>query len=163
MFLEHVVEAWADRASWWSSTIGGARTATSNLHRGGSRTRLLANGVRHGTHVGLLAPNGPEWVAGYFAVTRIGAVAIPLNTYSKPRELSWVIDHAGIEVLLTVDRHLGHDYLDRLESIAPGLAGQVAGQIHVESHPKLRSVWTWGAPGAPGPDRSTTSSCRAMP
>ena len=60
-----------------------------------------------------------------------------------------MIDHAGIEVLLTVDHHLGHDYVDRLESIAPGLIGQVAGQIHVESHPKLRSVWTWAATRPP--------------
>ncbi|HEU5305958.1 MAG TPA: class I adenylate-forming enzyme family protein [Acidimicrobiia bacterium] len=147
-FLDHVVEAWGDRElvvlDERRCTYRDVEAASRQLAKG-----LLANGVCRGTHVGLLAPNGPEWVAGYFAVTRIGAVAIPLNTYSKPRELSWVMEHAGVEVLLTVDRHLGHDYLDRLEVIASGLAGQVAGQIHVESHPKLRSVWTWAATDRP--------------
>ncbi len=148
VFLDHVVEAWGDRElvvlDERRCTYRDLEAASRQLAKG-----LLANGVRRGTHVGLLAPNGPEWVAGYFAVTRIGAVAIPLNTYSKPRELSWVMEHAGIEVLLTVDHHLGHDYLDRLEVIATGLAGQVAGKIHVESHPKLRSVWIWAATGRP--------------
>ena len=51
--------------SWWSSTIGAARTATSNCIAAAREPgALLATGVRHGTHVGVLAPNGPEWVAG---------------------------------------------------------------------------------------------------
>ena len=146
VFLEHVVEAWGDRElvvlDERRCTYRDLEAASRQLAKG-----LLANGVGRGTHVGLLAPNGPEWVAGYLAVTRIGAVAVLLNTYSKARELSWVMEHAGIEVLLTVDHHLGHDYLDRLEVIAPGLGHQVAGRIHLESHPELRSVWTWAAPG----------------
>ena len=142
-FLHHVADAWGDR----ELVVLGERRDTYHDTEAASRRlakALLANGVRRGTHVGLLAPNGPEWVVGYFAITRIGAVAIPLNTYSKPRELSWVMEHAAVEVLLTVDRHLGHDYVDRLESIAAGLADQVAGSIRIDSHPKLRSVWMWG-------------------
>jgi acyl-CoA synthetase (AMP-forming)/AMP-acid ligase II len=146
VFLDHVVDAWGDR----ELVVLGERRCTFREIEVASRQLakgLLAKGVGRGTHVGLLAPNGPEWVTGYFAVTRIGAVAIPLNTYSKPRELSWVIDHAGLETLLTVDHHLGHDYLDRLETIAPDLTDQVAGELHVESHPTLRSVWIWGRTG----------------
>jgi acyl-coenzyme A synthetase/AMP-(fatty) acid ligase len=47
-------------------------------------------------------------------------------------------------VLLTVDGHLGHDYLARLEQAVPGLAGQRHEGILLESHPYLRSIWTWG-------------------
>ena len=48
-------------------------------------------------------------------------------------------------MLLTVDAHLGHDYLDRLEHRRPR-PGRPGPRAHfVESHPYLRTVWTWGA------------------
>lgn len=105
---------------------------------------LLAAGAGKGTRVGLLAGNSPEWIVGWLGITRVGGVAILLNTYSKAKELSWVLRHSDAQVLLTVDSHLGHDYLARLEEAIPGLAEQTREQIFLESHPYLRSVWTWG-------------------
>jgi acyl-CoA synthetase (AMP-forming)/AMP-acid ligase II len=105
---------------------------------------LLAAGAGKGTRVGLLAGNSPEWIIGWLGITRIGAVAILLNTYNKATELGWVLRHADAQMLLTVETHLGHDYLDRLETAIPGLAEQSAEHIFLESHPYLRSVWTWG-------------------
>lgn len=105
---------------------------------------LLASGVGKGSRVALLAPNSPAWIVGWLAATRIGAVVPLLNTYSKARELGWILRHADAAALLTVDAHLGHDYLARLEQAAPDLAGQRHEQIFIESHPYLRSVWTWG-------------------
>lgn len=144
-FIHHTVEAWGDRElvviDDRRCTYREIEFASRQLAKG-----LLASGVCHGTRVGLLAPNGPEWIAAYLAVTRIGAVAILLNTYYKARELSWVIDHSDVEVLLAANRHLNHEYSDRLESIVVGLTNQVAGEIHVDSHPNLRSVWMWSGP-----------------
>jgi acyl-CoA synthetase (AMP-forming)/AMP-acid ligase II len=105
---------------------------------------LLASGAGKGTRVGLLAGNSPEWIVGWLGITRMGGVAVLLNTYGKARELAWVLRHADIQVLLTVDAHLGHDYLDRLEQAIPTLADQAHERIFVESHPYLRAVWTWG-------------------
>jgi acyl-CoA synthetase (AMP-forming)/AMP-acid ligase II len=110
---------------------------------------LLASGAGKGTRVGLLAPNGPDWIVGWLAASRIGCVVALLNTYNKARELGWILRHADIQVLLTVDAHLGHDYLDRLEQAAPDLAGQTHERIFIESHPYLRSVWTWGGARRP--------------
>lgn len=108
---------------------------------------LLVSGVGKGTHVGLLAPNSPEWVIGWFAITRIGGVAALLNTYSKATELSRAIRHSDQAQLLTVGSHLGHDYLGRLEQAAPDLVGQTHEHLLDRQHPYLRAVWTWG--GAP--------------
>ena len=105
---------------------------------------LLASGAGKGTRVGLLAANSPDWLVGWLGITRMGGVAVLLNTYSKSAELGWMLRHADAQVLLTVDAHLGHDYLDRLEQAVPGLADQAREQIFVESHPYLRAVWTWG-------------------
>ncbi|MGH9084964.1 MAG: AMP-binding protein, partial [Acidimicrobiales bacterium] len=76
---------------------------------------LLATGAGKGTRVGLLAANSPDWIVGWLGITRMGGVAVLLNTYSKARELGWVLRHADVQVLLTIDAHLGNDYLDRLE------------------------------------------------
>ncbi|HEX6238760.1 MAG TPA: long-chain fatty acid--CoA ligase, partial [Acidimicrobiales bacterium] len=120
-------------------TYGEAAARSARLAKG-----LLVSGVGKGTRIGLLAPNGPDWIVGWLAATRVGAVVALLNTYSKARELGWVVRHADAQLLLTVDSHLGHDYLARLEQAAPGLASQAHEHILVESHPYLRAVWTWG-------------------
>lgn len=105
---------------------------------------LLASGAGKGTRVGLLAANSPDWVVAWLGITRIGGIAVLLNTYSKAAELGWMLRHADAQVLLTVDAHLGHDYLDRLEQAVVGLADQPRERIFVASHPYLRTVWTWG-------------------
>ncbi len=120
-------------------TYRAAESRSAELAKG-----LLASGAGKGTRVGLLAGNGPEWIVGWLAITRIGAVAVLLNTYGKAREMGWVLRHADVQVLLTVDSHLGHDHLERLEQGVPGLAVAEHERIFLESHPYLRTVWTWG-------------------
>ena len=115
----------------------GARSAA--LARG-----LLAAGAGKGTRVGLLAGNSPAWIVGWLGITRMGGVAVLLNTYGKAAELGWLLRHSDTQVLLTVDAHLSHDYLARLEEAVPGLAGAEPGRILTPSHPYLRAVWTWG-------------------
>jgi len=111
---------------------------------------LLASGVGKSTHVGLLAPNGPDWVVAWLAATRIGALVALLNTYAQTRELGRALRHGDVAHLLTVESHLGHDYLGRLEAAAPGLADQRHEHLLLASHPYLRSVWAWGSGGTAG-------------
>lgn len=118
---------------------------------------LLASGVAKGTRVGLLAPNGPDWVLGFLAAARIGAVVVPINTFYKPRELGWVLRHADVDTLLCVRQLLGNSYLERLEACAPGLAFQKADAIAVKELPYLRRVWVFG-----GCDRSWARPVRAL-
>jgi acyl-CoA synthetase (AMP-forming)/AMP-acid ligase II len=114
-----------------------AEERSARLARG-----LLAAGVCKGTRVGLLAPNRPDWIVCWLAAARVGALVSLFNTYWKTRELGWVLRHADTEVLLTIDRHLGHDYLDRLADAAPELAAQRNESLRVTSHPYLRSIWS---------------------
>ena len=50
----------------------------------------------------------------WLAVTRIGAVAVPISTFSTGDELRGLLADADIDVLLTIDAYRGHDYVDRL-------------------------------------------------
>lgn len=105
---------------------------------------LLASGVGKGGRIGLLMPNGPDWVVAWLAATRIGAVVVPLNTFYKPRELHWILRHADVDTLLTVPRFLNNDYLERLEACTPSLTRQKADAIFVPELPFLRNVVVWG-------------------
>jgi len=104
---------------------------------------LLAVGVGKGTRVALLLPNRPDWLVAWLAIVRIGAVAVPINTFFKARELGWMLRHADVAVLLTAARFLSHDYLARLEEIAPALAQSSAGALRLPELPYLRSVWVF--------------------
>jgi acyl-CoA synthetase (AMP-forming)/AMP-acid ligase II len=118
---------------------------------------LLASGIAKGTRVGILMPNGPDWVVAWLATTRIGAIAVPVNTFYKPRELGWVLRHADVHTLLTAARFLRNDYLERLEACAPSLARQPADALFAPEIPHLRRVFVWG----PG-DRAWARSRRAL-
>jgi acyl-CoA synthetase (AMP-forming)/AMP-acid ligase II len=120
-------------------TYAGAEQQSAQLAKA-----LLASGVGKGTRIGLLAGNSPEWIVGWLAATRVGAVAVLFNTYSKAKELGWLLRHADVQLLLTVDSFLGNDYLERLEAAIPDLVSQTHERILVPSQPYLRSVWTWG-------------------
>jgi acyl-CoA synthetase (AMP-forming)/AMP-acid ligase II len=127
-----------------SLTYGEAERRSAELACG-----LLRRGVAKGTHVAVLMPNGPDWVVAWLAAARIGAVVVPINTFYKARELAWVLEHADVSVLLTVDRFLGHDYLARLEEAAPSIAGDAVGDLALEELPALAAVYVWGEGARP--------------
>ena len=75
---------------------------------------LLADGIGKGERVAVLMGNRPEWVAAAYAVALTGAVLVPLNTWYEPDELTYVLQHADVTMLLVQPRLRGHDYLERL-------------------------------------------------
>ena len=67
-------------------------------------TRLAAllrvRGVARGDRVGVLAPNSAEALLAQFAVPLAGAAVVALNTRLAPAEIAYIVDHAGIGVLI---------------------------------------------------------------
>ncbi len=82
------------------------RARARDLARG-----LVALGVRRGDRVALLMSNRPEWLVIDFAVTLLGATLVPISTWSRPRELEYVLGHCAASVLFTMPRFGSHDYL----------------------------------------------------
>lgn len=130
-------------------TYGEAAAQSALLARG-----MLASGISKGSRIGLLMPNSPDFVIAWLAAARIGAVIIPINTFYKPKELAFVLRHADIQVLLTVDKLLNNDYLERLESCIPQLAGlaqrgDLPTPLFSPAFPCLRQIYVWGAASRP--------------
>src|SRR5204862_6056510 len=47
--------------------------------------------IKQGDRVGLFLPNRPEFIASYYAVVRLGAVAVSLNVMLKPDEPEFLL------------------------------------------------------------------------
>lgn len=105
---------------------------------------LVGAGVGKGSRVGIQFPNGPEWVTAWLAVTRIGAIAVPISTFYQPPEMAWVLAHADVELLLTSRMMFGRDFAAVLEEALPDLVGSEAGAYRLSRAPFLRSVMMWG-------------------
>ena len=120
-------------------TYSDAEIRSSALARG-----LVALGANRGTHVGILFPTGVEFVVSWLAVTRVGAVAVPISTFSTEDELRGLLAAADIDVLLTIAEYRGHDYLDRLHH-ALDLDLTRPGEYHLPAAPSLRRVFAAGA------------------
>ncbi len=70
-----------------------------------SRTRACARalrdqGVQGGDRVGVLMPNRPGMLVAIYGAMRLGAIPVPINGRFKEREVAYVVEHAGINVLL---------------------------------------------------------------
>ncbi|MFR9806067.1 class I adenylate-forming enzyme family protein [Pseudonocardia sp. RS010] len=100
---------------------------------------LVARGVCPGDHVALDLPNGPEAVALRFAVARLGAVALPLNTSLRHAELRYALHQSDSVLLVTVARFRDVDHLAELDRIVPGWDTR-PGLAGADVLPRLREV-----------------------
>jgi long-chain acyl-CoA synthetase len=64
---------------------------------------LVARGVRCGDRVGLFAPNSPEFEVAFYAASKAGAVACPMNPSYRERDLAHVMADAGLSVVVTTE------------------------------------------------------------
>ena len=62
---------------------------------------LVSTGVQPGDRVTLYGPNCWEWVVGYYAIVKAGAVVNPISSMLTPEEVRYVVGDSGAQVLLT--------------------------------------------------------------
>lgn len=58
-------------------------------------------GVRPSTHVAVMLHNCPEYIFLIFALSKLGAVKVPLNVHMKDCELQYVLNHSDSSVLIS--------------------------------------------------------------
>jgi long-chain acyl-CoA synthetase len=76
-------------------------------------------GVRAGDRVALWLKNCPEFVPALLGIFQAGAVAVPINNFLKPDEVNYILQDAGVDVLIT-DAELGAHH-PSLSAARPGL------------------------------------------
>jgi fatty-acyl-CoA synthase len=71
---------------------------------------LVAQGVGKGDRVGIWSPNRAEWTFLQYATAKIGAILVNINPAYRSHELEYVLNQAGIRLLVASDRFKTSDY-----------------------------------------------------
>lgn len=97
---------------------------------------LHATGVRQGDHVALIMANYPAFIAIKLAISRVGAVAVPINTQNRRDELAYLLAQSDCALLVTMDAFRDIDYLAILDDLMPGWEEAGGGA----NYPRLQNV-----------------------
>ncbi len=105
---------------------------------------LLKLGVQPGDKVALWLANLPECAVAEFAIAKLGAVMVAINTRYKVRELEYVLRQSDATTLIIMDRFLDTDYEAMVRLICPELNTCRPGQLESKALPRLKQVITLG-------------------
>jgi fatty-acyl-CoA synthase len=147
--LDEAAGRWGAREAL---TYEGRRWSFAQLQAEVDRTAraFIRLGILPGDRVALWMPNRPEWLYTFFALAKIGAVVVPINTRFRTSDLAYVLWQSDATTLITVDRSGPVDYLAMVHELCPSLTSSAPGQLHAESFPQLRHVVILGAHPGPG-------------
>lgn len=113
---------------------------------------LIARGVGKGTRVGIHFSYGTDWVIAFFALTRIGAVCLPMSTAYRPAELRKTSIHGDVDTLIVPRSLFGQDHLEFVATAFPWLAAAGEAPYLTPEAPFLRHVLVAGDAAADDPD-----------
>jgi fatty-acyl-CoA synthase len=85
---------------------------------------LMAHGVRRGDRVALWATNVPQWIALQFALAKIGAILVTVNTSLRAAEIEYLLRQNETSTLIAIQGFRGVDYLGELRQV--GAIGDAA-------------------------------------
>ncbi|HEX2341216.1 MAG TPA: AMP-binding protein [Vicinamibacterales bacterium] len=88
---------------------------------------LLALGVKPGERVAVWATNVPEWVVLQFALAKIGAILVTVNTALRGQEIDYLLRQSGTGTLVTIRGFRDVDYIHVLRDIGALGNGAYAG------------------------------------
>jgi fatty-acyl-CoA synthase len=78
---------------------------------------LDARGVVKGDRVGIWAPNCAEWAFVQYATAKLGAILVNINPAYRTHELAYVLEQAGISLLVSAPAFKTSDYRAMVEEV----------------------------------------------
>jgi fatty-acyl-CoA synthase len=105
---------------------------------------LMALGIQPGEKVSLWMPNRPEWIASMFAVMKIGAILVPINTRFRTADLEYVVRQSNSTTLITVDHSGPVRYGDMVCELCPDLDDTNRDHVSTALLPDLRRIVVLG-------------------
>jgi fatty-acyl-CoA synthase len=116
----------------------------------GAAKALLHLGVQPGDKVSVWLPNRPEWLHLMFAICRIGAVLVPINTRLRAGELAYILQQSNSTTFIATDRSGPADYRPTWRELLPGMEAAAAPLERFAELPDLRRVVAVTAQPVPG-------------
>jgi long-chain acyl-CoA synthetase len=109
---------------------------------------LAQQGVKKGDKVALFLRNSPEFIYTIFAISKLGAIVVPINTFLKEEELTYILEDSGSSVLVAsaiYDKVVNSSKASSLCSFILWEGEEVAeGEKHLHFDDALRSDATVG-------------------
>jgi fatty-acyl-CoA synthase len=87
---------------------------------------FLKLGVNKGDRVALWATNVPEWVILQFALAKVGAILVTVNTSFRARELEYLLGQSEASVLICIPSFKDVDYIKTVYEVIPDLKNSSA-------------------------------------
>ncbi|MFC2030161.1 class I adenylate-forming enzyme family protein [Chloroflexota bacterium] len=78
-------------------------------------------GISHGDNVALILPVCLENIYAFFALARLGAPFVPISPQLRAFELRHILDDSEAAAVITIGNMMGHDYVDMIQALRPGL------------------------------------------
>ena len=119
-------------------TYAGFNADVNRVARG-----LIALGVEPGEHVALWMTNRPEWLFLMFAIARVGACIVPLNTRYRTDDVAYAVTQSRSRTLITIDRSGPVDYQGMLTETMLRIERADDG-LRIDTYPDLRRVVVLG-------------------
>ncbi len=144
--LDKMVEEFPDQIAFKYTTLNYTRTYSEFRDDVDAFARaLISMGVKAGHHVAVWATNVPEWYIAFWAVTKIGAVLVSMNTAYKIHEAEYLLKQSDTHTIIMVDGFRDSNYAETIKTLCPELETTKKGQpLHAKRLPFLRNVITVG-------------------
>ena len=140
------------------------------------------HGVSKGDRVGIAMRNYPEWLSAFVAITAMGAVAVPINSWGKARDLLFAVRDSGCKtvfcdqqryqlmadglteskinaVVARADSEIESGHWSTLEAFIAGTRGATAPAAIIDDEDTAMIMYTSGTTGTP---KGAVSTHRAI-
>lgn len=101
---------------------------------------LMALGIRPEEKVALWMTNKPDWLFLMYAILKIGAVLVPLNTRYRTDDLAYAVAQSNTGTLITMDLSGPVSFIDLVEAVLPDTSASDANNLQLDGFPDLRRV-----------------------
>src|SRR5699024_8203012 len=101
---------------------------------------LMKLGVQKGEHIAIWADNQPEWITTQFAVGKMGAVLVTVNTNYQATELGYLLKQSEATTLIMAESYKGTSYVDIIKQACPELEHAKKGNLVSEALPYLKNI-----------------------
>ena len=127
--LDRMVEEFPDQYAFKYTTLDYTRTYSEFRDDVDEFCRsLIALGVKAGSHVAVWATNIPQWYIAFWAVTKIGAVLVSMNTAYKIHEAEYLLKQSDTHTLIMIDGYRDSNYSETMAELCPELESKKAGE-----------------------------------
>ncbi|MDA0821836.1 MAG: AMP-binding protein [Proteobacteria bacterium] len=111
---------------------------------------LIALGVEPGEKIALWMNNKPEWLFLMYAVAKVGAVLVPLNTRYRTEDIQYAVTQSNTGTIISDDRSGPVDYLGMLREVLPNTDNGDPSAHQLDGFPDLRRIVFVGKNKLPG-------------